>query len=76
VPGAARIWDYWMGGKDHYEADREAGSAALELYDMATMAKQSRQFDARRCGIGAWSASQWLSTAARPPVALSLDAAW
>lgn len=33
-----------MGGKDHYQVDREAGSAALELYDMVTMAKQSRQF--------------------------------
>jgi hypothetical protein len=44
VPGAARIWNFWMGGKDNYEADRAAGNAALQLYDMATMAKQSRQF--------------------------------
>jgi hypothetical protein len=44
VPGAARIWDYWMGGKDHYTVDEEAGSAALQLYDMRTMATQSRQF--------------------------------
>jgi hypothetical protein len=44
VPGAARIWNYWMGGKDNYEADRMAGDAALQLYDMATMARQSRQF--------------------------------
>jgi hypothetical protein len=44
VPGAARIWNYWMGGKDNYQVDREAGDAALQLYDMVTMAKQSRQF--------------------------------
>jgi hypothetical protein len=44
VPGAARIWNYWMGGKDNYESDRAAGNAALQLYDMATLAKQSRQF--------------------------------
>jgi ubiquinone/menaquinone biosynthesis C-methylase UbiE len=44
VPGAARIWNYWMGGKDNYPVDREAGDAALQLYDMATVAKQSRQF--------------------------------
>jgi S-adenosyl methyltransferase len=44
VPGAARIWNYWMGGKDNYQADRDAGDAALKLFDMATMAKQSRQF--------------------------------
>jgi hypothetical protein len=44
VPGAARIWNYWMGGKDNYAVDREAGDAALQLYDMVTVAKQSRQF--------------------------------
>ncbi len=25
VPHSARVWDYWLGGKDHYSADREAG---------------------------------------------------
>jgi hypothetical protein len=44
VPGAARMWNYWMGGKDNYEVDRVAGEAALELYDFATLARQSRQF--------------------------------
>ncbi|MFI8854480.1 SAM-dependent methyltransferase [Streptomyces sp. NPDC053499] len=24
-PHSARIWNYWLGGKDHYEADRVAG---------------------------------------------------
>jgi hypothetical protein len=44
VPGAARIWNYWLGGKDNYEADRLAAEAALKFYDMATFARQSRQF--------------------------------
>jgi hypothetical protein len=44
VPGAARIWNYWLGGKDNYRADWDAGDAALQLFDMATVAKQSRQF--------------------------------
>ncbi|GAA5140719.1 SAM-dependent methyltransferase [Pseudonocardia adelaidensis] len=44
IPGAARIWNYWLGGKDNYKADWEAGDAALQLFDMATVAKQSRQF--------------------------------
>jgi hypothetical protein len=44
VPGAARIWNYWLGGKDNYEADRMAGEASLQIYDMATFAQQSRQF--------------------------------
>ncbi len=25
VPHSARVWDYWLGGKDHYPADRKAG---------------------------------------------------
>ncbi|WP_028927014.1 SAM-dependent methyltransferase [Pseudonocardia acaciae] len=45
VPHSARIWNYWMGGKDNYPVDREAGDAAVAVYpDIATEAKQSRQF--------------------------------
>ncbi|MFW6695213.1 SAM-dependent methyltransferase [Streptomyces sp. MAR4 CNX-425] len=45
VPHAARIWNYWMGGKDNYRSDREAGDAVARVYpDIVTMARQSRQF--------------------------------
>jgi S-adenosyl methyltransferase len=45
VPHAARIWNYWMGGKDNYPVDRAAGDAVAEVYpDIVTMALQSRQF--------------------------------
>jgi hypothetical protein len=44
VPGAARIWNYWLGGKDYYPVDKQAGDAALELCDMRTLARQARQF--------------------------------
>lgn len=27
VPHSARVWNYWMGGKDNYETDRLAGDA-------------------------------------------------
>src|SRR6185437_15877861 len=30
VANAARIWNYWIGGKDHFRADREAGDQVLE----------------------------------------------
>jgi hypothetical protein len=30
VAHSARIWDYWLGGKDHFSADRVAGDAVLE----------------------------------------------
>jgi hypothetical protein len=44
VPGAARLWNFFLGGKDNYEVDRVAGRAALELYDFAAVARNSRQF--------------------------------
>ncbi|WP_378730547.1 SAM-dependent methyltransferase [Nocardia brasiliensis] len=45
VPHSARIWNYWMGGKDNYAIDRAVGDASVAIYpDITTMAKQSRQF--------------------------------
>ena len=45
VPHAARIWNYWMGGKDNFEADREAGDAVAGVYpEIVVMARESRQF--------------------------------
>ncbi|MGH3929872.1 MAG: SAM-dependent methyltransferase [Pseudonocardiaceae bacterium] len=45
VPHSARIWNYWMGGKDNYEVDRAAGDAWVAVHPgIITTAKQSRQF--------------------------------
>lgn len=45
IPHAARMWNYWMGGKDNFEADRAAGDAVAAVYpDIVTMAVQSRKF--------------------------------
>ena len=35
VPNPARMWNYWLGGKDNFAADREAGQRVLEI--MPTM---------------------------------------
>jgi hypothetical protein len=39
VPNSARVWNYWLGGRDHYEIDRVAGyhfSAVFpEIVDIA-----------------------------------------
>ncbi|HEY8454333.1 MAG TPA: SAM-dependent methyltransferase [Actinopolymorphaceae bacterium] len=59
IPHSARIWNYWMGGKDNYEIDQQIGDACLQIDpDIATMAVQSRQFLIRavrfvagECGI-------------------------
>jgi ubiquinone/menaquinone biosynthesis C-methylase UbiE len=45
TPRSARIWNYWMGGKDNYQVDRDAGDAWLRVHPgMAELAVQSRQF--------------------------------
>ncbi|MFI6325568.1 SAM-dependent methyltransferase [Nonomuraea sp. NPDC050556] len=45
VPHAARMWNYWMGGKDNFEADRAAGDAVAAVYPaIVTMATESRKF--------------------------------
>jgi hypothetical protein len=48
VPASARVWNYWLGGKDHYPADRQAGEAFARLYPgMAELARSCRYFTAR-----------------------------
>jgi hypothetical protein len=32
VPSPARMYDYWLGGKDHFPVDRRAGEAVLEVF--------------------------------------------
>ena len=32
IPHSARIWNYWLGGKDNFRVDREAGDEFLEVY--------------------------------------------
>ncbi len=45
IPHSARIWNYWMGGKDNYEIDRQVGDASLEIDpDIGEMATESRKF--------------------------------
>ena len=48
VPHSARIWNYWLGGKDNYPVDREAGDRFLQVFPgMAQGAQASRGFLAR-----------------------------
>ncbi|HEY8482697.1 MAG TPA: SAM-dependent methyltransferase [Spirillospora sp.] len=45
VPHSARIWNYWMGGKDNYEVDRQAGDAYAEGYPgVFAQAREARQY--------------------------------
>jgi hypothetical protein len=45
VPHTARIWNYWLGGKDHFAADREVGDQVREfLPDIVRSARADRAF--------------------------------
>jgi hypothetical protein len=48
VAHIARVYDYWLGGKDNYAADRVAGEAALEAYpDLVSSVRANRAYLAR-----------------------------
>jgi O-methyltransferase involved in polyketide biosynthesis len=48
VPHSARIWNYWLGGKDHYPVDRVAGDRYRETYPgIVDTARAVRYFMAR-----------------------------
>ncbi|MFF7260989.1 SAM-dependent methyltransferase [Streptomyces sp. NPDC008159] len=45
VPHSARIWNYWLGGKDNYPVDEEAGDAYTKVFPgIVTIARSSRAF--------------------------------
>ncbi len=59
IPSIARVYDYVLGGKDNFAADRELGDQLLGLLPMiAEQAFENRQFLSRAV---AWAASQGIS---------------
>ena len=45
IPHSARVWNYWLGGTDHFAADRAAGDEFATLYpDILQVARGSRAF--------------------------------
>ncbi|MFG3099392.1 SAM-dependent methyltransferase [Streptomyces sp. NPDC048182] len=45
VPHSARIWNYWLGGKDNYAVDEAAGDAYTAVFPgIVTIARGSRAF--------------------------------
>jgi hypothetical protein len=48
VSHSARVWNYWLGGKDHYPIDREVGDRVAQMYpDIVLLARAARGFLAR-----------------------------
>ena len=45
VPHSARVWNYWLGGKDHYPADRMVGDQVMAMFpDITRLARADRAF--------------------------------
>jgi hypothetical protein len=51
VPHSARIWNFWLGGKDNFAVDREVGSRLRGTYPaIADLARSDRAFLRRAVG--------------------------
>jgi len=46
----ARVYDYWLGGKDNFAADREAAELALQAYPQLAQAVQAMP-SSMWCGV-------------------------
>ena len=45
VPHSARVWNYWLGGKDNYAPDRAVGDQVMEMFpDITRLARADRAF--------------------------------
>ena len=45
VAHSSRIWNYWLGGKDHYPVDRRVGDQIAEMFpDIVRLARADRAF--------------------------------
>jgi hypothetical protein len=51
VAHSARVWNYLLGGKDHFAADRETGDLILQMFPgIAQLARLQRRFLVRSVG--------------------------
>jgi O-methyltransferase involved in polyketide biosynthesis len=51
LPHSARVWNYWLGGKDNYPIDREFGNRLYELLpEIVEIAREARAFLGRAIG--------------------------
>ena len=72
-PNIARVWDYWLGGKDNFTADRELAQKMLEVHPLsAQMARDNREFLGRAVSyVAAAGVRQFIDVGAGLPTALN-----
>jgi len=45
MPHSARVWNYWLGGKDFYPVDRMVGDQVMQMFpDISRLARADRAF--------------------------------
>jgi SAM-dependent methyltransferase len=72
-PNIARVWDYWLGGKDNFAADRELAQKMLAVHPVsAQMARENRQFLGRAVSyVAARGIRQFIDVGAGLPTAVN-----
>ena len=68
VPSPARMYDYYLGGKDNYAVDREAAEQVIEAHpQQRLLARNNRAFLTRAVWCVAGSVgTHWTSRACSP----------
>jgi O-methyltransferase involved in polyketide biosynthesis len=72
-PNIARVWDYWLGGKDNFAADRKLAEKMLAVHPVtAQMARENRQFLGRAVSyVAGRGVRQFIDVGAGLPTALN-----
>ena len=72
-PNIARVWDYWLGGKENFAADRELAEKMLAVHPVtAQMARENRQFLGRAVSyVAGRGVGQFVDVGAGLPTALN-----
>ena len=72
-PNVARVWDYWLGGKDNFAADRDLAEKLLAIHPVsAQMARENRSFLGRAVRyVAARGIEQFIDVGAGLPTALN-----
>jgi O-methyltransferase involved in polyketide biosynthesis len=72
-PNIARVWDYWLGGKDNFAADRELAEKMVAVHPPTVqMARENRQFLGRAVSyVATRGVRQFVDVGAGLPTALN-----
>lgn len=72
-PNIARVWDYWLGGKENFAADRELAEKMLAVHPVsAQIARENRQFLGRAVSwVADRGVRQFIDVGAGLPTALN-----